>query len=151
MEIREYEEKDCAVLAQLFYDTVHTVNLRDYTVEQADAWADGTADLDEWNQSLLSHRTLVAVKGGTIVGFGDMDWTGYLDRLYVHKDHQGQGVATAICDRLERESDADSFTTHSSITARPFFERRGYRALCAQTVSRNGVEMTNYVMVKKDT
>ena len=28
-------------------------------------------------------------------GFADMDADGYLDRLYVHKDYQGRGVATA--------------------------------------------------------
>lgn len=28
-------------------------------------------------------------------GFADMDADGYLDRLYVHKDYQGRGVAAA--------------------------------------------------------
>lgn len=49
-----------------------------------------------------AHHTLVAVEDGCAVGFGDIDSnTGYLDRLYVHKDHQGMGIATALCDRLE--------------------------------------------------
>lgn len=65
------------------------------------------ADLDRWNGSLLAHHSLVAVEGrDLIVGFGDIDGTGYLDRLYVHKDRQGLGIATALCDRLERAVDA---------------------------------------------
>lgn len=57
---------------------------------------------------------------GEIVGFGDMDETGYLDRLYVHKDYQGQGIASAICDELERFAAGKTFTTHASITAKLF-------------------------------
>ena len=34
-----------------------------------------------------------------------MDADGYLDRLYVHKDYQGRGVATALCDALEQAVD----------------------------------------------
>lgn len=36
-----------------------------------------------------------------ITGFGDMDFTGYLDRLYVHREYQGQGIATLLCGELE--------------------------------------------------
>ena len=40
-------------------------------------------------------------------GFADMDADGYLDRLYVHKDYQGRGVATALCDALEQAAQAN--------------------------------------------
>ena len=150
MKIRRYEPGDLAQITALFYDTVHAVNAADYSPEQLDAWADGAPDEDRWNRSLLAHHSLVAVEdGGLIVGFGDIDGTGYLDRLYVHKDRQGLGIATALCDRLERAVDAPVLTTHASITARPFFEGRGYRVLREQRVERHGVQMTNYVMEKR--
>lgn len=150
MKIRRYEPEDLGQITALFYDTVHTVNAADYSPEQLDAWADGALDLDRWNGSLLAHHSLVAVEGrDLIVGFGDIDETGYLDRLYVHKDRQGLGIATALCDRLERAVDAPVITTHASITARPFFEGRGYRVLREQRVERHGVRMTNYVMEKR--
>lgn len=150
MWIRRYEPGDLWQVTALFYDTVHAVNAADYAPEQLDAWADGAPDLDRWNGSLLAHHSLVAVEGrDLIVGFGDIDGTGYLDRLYVHKDRQGLGIATALCDRLERAVDAPVITTHASITARPFFEGRGYRVLREQRVERHGVRMTNYVMEKR--
>ena len=83
-----------------------------------------------------------------IVGFGDMDDSGYLDRLYVHKDYQRRGVATSICDALEGASGVREFTTHASITAKPFFEKRGYLAEKSQQVIRRGVPLTNFVMRK---
>ena len=96
MTIRSYRPEDLDEILQLFYDTVHAVNARDYAPEQLDAWADGRADREAWNRSLLEHDTRVALIGETIVGFADMDENGYLDRLYVHRDFQGKGIASAF-------------------------------------------------------
>ena len=40
------------------------------------------------------------------------------------------------------------FVTHASITARPFFERRGYVMVEEQRVLRKGVCLSNYIMQK---
>lgn len=149
MTIRTYRPEDCPVLARLFYDTVHTVNAKDYAPAQLDAWADGNVDLGKWNESFLAHHTLVAEVDGVIAGFGDMAADGYLDRLYVHKDYQGRGIAAALCDGLEKTSQSGEFTVHASITARPFFEKRGYAVEKEQQVERHGVLLTNFVMRKK--
>lgn len=148
MLLRPYTHADCPALAELFYQTVHTVNAADYTTEQLDAWASGIVSMEKWDRSLSEHRTVVAEQDGTIVGFGDMAADGYLDRLYVHKDFQRRGIAAAICDELERNADGIHFTTHASITARPFFEGRGYRVVREQRVERRGIFLTNFVMEK---
>lgn len=149
MHIRPYQSSDLEQIAQLFYETVHTVNRKDYTEQQVNAWATGHINLKEWDTSFLKHLTYVATKQDLIIGFGDMDETGYLDRLYVHKDFQGRGVATAICNRLESETGTKCFTVHASITAKPFFEKRGYRTIRSQEVERQGVVLTNFIMVKE--
>ena len=146
MLLRAYRPGDCREMAALFYDTVHAVNARDYTPEQLDAWVSGPVDLDAWDRSFRAHTTLVAVADGRIVGFGDIAGDGYLDRLYVHKDWQRRGVATALCNRLEAAVPGP-LTAHASISARPFLERRGYRVVRPQQVERRGVLLTNYVMV----
>lgn len=148
MVIRKYSSSDCGYLAELFYQTVHAVNAKDYTKEQLDAWATGRVDLEKWDKSFSEHCTVVAVQNDVITGFGDMDKSGYLDRLYVHKDYQNQGIATAICEELEQSVDADKITTHASITAKPFFEHRGYKVVREQQVIRDGVFLTNFVMEK---
>ena len=148
MQLRKYRTSDCEHLAELFYQTVHSINIKDYTKEQLDVWATGTVDLKEWDKSFLKHRTVVAVENNEILGFGDIDSSGYLDRLFVHKDHQGEGIASAICNELEYSVSGKKITTHSSITARAFFEHRGYRVIREQTVIRNGISLTNYIMEK---
>ena len=147
MVIREYQPSDCEELAGLFYDTVHTVNARDYTKEQLNVWATGKVDLEKWNQTLLEHYSVVAVDDKSIIGFGDIDKTGYLDRLFVHKDYQGKGVATAICNKLEQNVHR-KIVTHASITAKPFFEKRGYIVIKEQQVERQGILLKNYLMEK---
>lgn len=85
--------------------------------------------MEKWNQSFQEHACFVLVDDGMILGFGDIDQTDYLDRLFVHSHYQGRGVATAICNELEKAVQADRITTHVSITAKSFFENRGYKVV----------------------
>ena len=150
MFLRKYTSSDCEHLAELFYQTVHTINAKDYTQEQVNVWATGNVNLKEWDKFFSEHYTMIAVENDKIVGFGDIDKTGYLDKLYVHKDYQGQGVATAICDELEHSVKAEKIITHASITAKPFFEKRGYKVIKEQQVVRGGIFLTNYIMEKQN-
>ena len=145
MRLRPYRSADLPAILDLFRGTVHTVCARDYTRSQLDAWAPAELDAAAWDASLLAHRTLVAEEKGMIIGFADLAEDGYLDRLYVHRDWQGRGVASALCDALP-----DARSTHASLTARPFFEKRGWRVVKAQQVERRGVRLTNFVMEKSD-
>lgn len=147
MEIRRYERGDLEKITMIFQNTVHKVNIKDYTPEQVDAWAPDFIDKEKWNKTLSEHHTFVAVENEAIIGFGDIDNSGYLDRLYVHHDYLRQGVATLICNKLESMIDSDqTIVIHASITAKPFFEKRGYKVVKEQLVERNGVFLKNYIM-----
>ena len=148
MQLREYRTSDCGQLAELFYQTVHSVNVKDYTKEQLDVWATGKVNIKEWDKSFLEHYTIVAIDNNKIVGFGDIDKTGYLDRLFVHKDYQRKGIASAICNRLEKSVGEMKITVHASITAKFFFEHRGYHVVQEQKVIRDGAFLTNFIMEK---
>ena len=84
-----------------------------------EAWAAGEADLltrDSWFQRLY---TLVAEAGGRIVGYGNVEDTGYLDHLFVRWDCQGQGIAAALCDALEAHCRELGWTPSLSTPPRP--------------------------------
>lgn len=152
MEIRRYRTEDLDKIVQLFYDTVNTINIRDYTSEQVAAWSSARERLLRSNDFFMSLYTLAAVEGEHIIGYGNIDRNGYLDHLFVHKDRQGIGVATAICDKLERyakECNCKLITVHASVTAKPFFERRGYSVVKENTVEIDGVKLRNYFMEKE--
>ncbi len=150
--IRKYRPSDARSTARLFYETVHAVNARDYTEEQLDARASPNDDTDTWNRRFIGTNTVVAEECGIIIGFGNMDSTGYLDMLYTHKDRQRQQIGTKITYALEQQALHDGVKeayTFSSATARPFFESLGWRTVCDNTVTRSGICLTNYRMVKR--
>lgn len=151
MKIRNYKPNDCTEIAELFYNTVHTINAKDYTENQLNVWATGNVDIAIWNKSFLEHNTLIAEENNVILGFGDMDSNGYLDRLYIHKDYQGKHIASSIVKLLEKQAISQgisTFTTHASITAKPFFEKQGYLVISENTVILNGVILINFIMEK---
>ncbi|OMC75797.1 GNAT family N-acetyltransferase [Paenibacillus odorifer] len=155
MNIRAYRESDLSQIVSLFYETVHSVNKQDYSQEQLDAWApkeEEALKLNTWRASLRQNITYVAEIDNIIVGFSDMTAEGHLDRLYVHKDYQGQGVASALVNKFElkaKEQGLYEMDTEASITAKPFFERLGYQVIAKQSVERKGVLLVNYRMSKK--
>lgn len=144
--IRQYKEKDCVSISNLFYETVHSVNAKDYTQAQLFAWAKNTSQLLCKNDALLKQFTLVAEIGEDIIGFGSIDESNCLDMLYVGKDFLRQGVATALCNQLEQGRRV--VKTYASITAKPFFEKRGYSVVRENQVKRLGLILTNYEMQK---
>lgn len=149
MEIRKYRASDAQKTAALFYRTVYTVNAADYSAPQLDAWASGKTALVQWDHSLAANHAFVACEGRRVVGFGDIRVDGYLDRLYVDRAYLRRGIASALCDQLENAVEAKIITVHASITAKPFFESRGYHVIQEQQVVRGGVRLTNFVMKKQ--
>lgn len=152
MIIRQYKTEDCPEIIQLFYDTVHTVNVKDYNSDQLDAWASKDADIGKWDRSLSANYTIVVESDSIIIGFGDLNNTGYFDHLFVHKGFQGQGIATLILNEIERYARKNNIliiTTEASITAKPFFIKHGYRVIKQQTVERKGQMLINFLMRKQ--
>lgn len=123
--VRPYKSKDCREIVKLLYDdTIHTINLKDYSPAQLNVWAPEEIDMDTWDKSLSNNHTVVVEISGLIAGFGDLNDTGYFDRLFVHKDFQRQGIATIIANELEKYAQQNGITvitTKTSITAKPFF------------------------------
>ena len=149
--IRSYGAQDAPQIARLFYGTVHSVNRQDYSEEQVRAWAPGVPDPEEWHARMAGRRTLVAEEGGEVVGFAELEEDGHLDMIYLRYDAVGRGVGSRLYGAVEREARARGIGrifTEASTTARPFFERRGFRLVREQTVVVRGVAMTNFAMEK---
>jgi GNAT superfamily N-acetyltransferase len=149
--IRDYRHGDAAALARLFYETVHSVNLRDYSAEQVEAWAPEIPDPVIWHRRMIERCTLVAIQDGEPVGFAELESDGHLDMFYCRNDVVGRGVGTQLHDAVEAKAvhlGLARIFTEASITARPFFERRGFRILGEQSVLRRGLSMINFRMEK---
>lgn len=154
--IRKIKENDIENCIYLFQQTVHSVNKKDYTTQQLNAWAPLVEPklIDNYSywESLLKNISYVAESNNQLVGFGDITSEGYLDRLFIHKDFQKLGIATAIVEKLENEAithGVEEITTHASITAKPFFEKMGFAVFKEQQWPIRGVKLANFIMKKK--
>lgn len=151
MEIRPFEPEDAFSIAQLFHDTVRTVNRRDYSLAQVSAWAPDAIDFRNWAEVCNDRQTYVAVIEGEIVGFAELEPNGHIDCFYCHKNYQRRGVGRQLYAAIEANAIHLHLTrlfTESSITARPFFEQMGFAIVREQQVMRRGQIFTNYAMQK---
>ena len=149
--IREATQGDAEAMAALFYHTIRRINSRDYGPAQIDAWAGAAPDPNKWRARLGTRPTLVACLDGVLVGFSEFEPDGHIDTLYVHHAYQGRGIASRLLERIEREAASlgvRRLYTEASITARPFFERRGFAVVEAQQVRYRDAVFTNYKMEK---
>lgn len=150
--IRIAQQSDIPELRDLFQDTVLMINRHDYSQEEVEDWASCGSDLSKWGKMINTHYFIVAVNQlSQIVGFSSITSEGYLHSMFVHKDFQGKGIATQLLREIERHAIASGITritSEVSITARPFFEKHGYKVEVEQKRRANQLCMTNYQMVK---
>lgn len=151
MDVRDYRRGDAEAIVTLFFETIHAVNLGDYSQAQVDAWAPAVPDAEVWHQRMMSRRTLVAERDGEVVGFADLEDDGHIDMFFCRHDMVCQGVGGRLYQAIEdaaRGLGLGRLFTEASITARPFFERQGFTVVTHNAFERNGVEITNLSMEK---
>ncbi len=147
--VRPYRPGDLDAVIAIFLGAIREVAARDYDPPQIDAWA--RADRDEWAAKRLDRPTWLALVGREPAGFADLEANGHLDMMYVHPAHGGAGVATALLRTVEaaaREQGLKRIFTEASLTARPFFAKRGFKTVAKQTVERGGQRFINFKMDK---
>lgn len=151
MHIRKANESDVDEITDLFYNTIQHVNIRDYSQKQVDDWSSWHENTDRWISKIREQYFIVAVSDDVIVGFASLAVDGYLDFMFVHKDFQRQGVATLLLYEIEKkaiEQGSTSVYSEVSITARPFFESKGYSVEKEQLKKSRNEYMINFVMRK---
>jgi putative acetyltransferase len=147
--IRPYRADDLDGVIDIFLRAVREVAARDYDRHQIDAWAQ--VDREAWSVRRMSRPTWVATIGSSLAGFADLESDGHLDMMFVHPAHQGRGVASALLAQVEasaREQGIARLHAEVSITARPFFGRRGFRVIAEQVVRVRGQRFDNFRMEK---
>jgi putative acetyltransferase len=147
--IRPYAETDAAATLAVFLRAVRGTARRDYTAEQVAAWAPDDIDLERWAARRAAASTVVAVEGDRVIGFADLVDDGHVDMTFVDPDFGGRGVATALLQavvEVARTAGVRRLTVLASITARPFFERRGFVLDEQVQVELDGVMLTTNAM-----
>lgn len=142
------DDKQELELMRLAYASVHAIPNDIYTEAQKEAWIPSELKLE----SFAFEQTYVYLLDGEIVGFIDVKENGYVNYLFVHPNHQRQGIATALYQYVEERVlslRVFTFYTHASIVAKSFFEKEGYEVTEEEIVERGGEKLKRFVMTKR--
>ena len=132
--------------------TVHQINSCHYSQAQIDAWAPEDLDPRIWFSKVQEINPYVAVLNGKIVGYADLQKSGYIDHFFCHYMYQSKGVGSYLISFIVTEAlrlGIAELSADVSITAKPFFESKGFVVLKEQVNHLRGQELINYKMVCK--
>jgi putative acetyltransferase len=135
--LRPYLAADTPILAAIFVAAIEDLAADDYSEAQQEAWASAADDEEKF--------------GNSPVGFASLKGADHIDMLYVHPGAAGQGVASMLCEALEKLAGgrgARKLTVDASDNAQGFFQKRGYVPMQRNTVTVNGEWLANTTMQK---
>jgi len=152
VEVRRYlpgEEQD---LQEIYSESTRRLNSRDYTPQQIERWVAKHADLPEWIERLKKTVPFVAVLGGRLVAFAELEADGHIDFFYCHPDYQGQGAGSALLRTITAEAlklGLTSLHAEVSVTAEPFFTKKGFQIIEDRIPIICGAPAKQYIMRKE--
>ena len=149
--LRPFLAADTPLLAAIFVSAIEELTGDDYSEAQQQAWASAADDEEKFGRRLAGELTLIATLENSPVGFASLRGADHIDMLYVHPSAAGQGVASMLCDALEKLAGgrgAKSLTVYASDNAQDFFAKRGYVGKQRNTVTINGEWLANTTMQK---
>jgi putative acetyltransferase len=149
--LRPFLAADLPLLSEIRFAAIEELTVEDYDEAQRRAWASAVDDDEAFARSLEKGLTLVALIGGGPVGFIAVQGGGLIDQLYVHPSVARTGVASALCEAIEKLAAARGtakLVTDASDTAKPLFEKRGFVAERRNTIEIEGEYLGNTRMTK---
>ena len=151
MLIREFRCGDELALWQIYYSAIHGIAFRNYTPQQIQAWAPPECNVASWTARIQEISPFVAESNGEIVGYADVQASGYIDHFFVSPLVARRGVGSLLMRKILETAAVratESLFSDVSLNARPFFEHWEFCVEMAQTVLIRGVTLDNFRMRK---
>lgn len=151
MYIRTIHDDEYDEVIKLITQTVHSVCKNDYTKEELSAWAPANFNINKFRSALSDCLNLGAFEKNTLVGFISVERSGYINRLYTHKDFLRRGIATALLQKAQhwaKENGIYELSLDSSKTAVEFYLKNGFEKSGISVLQRGDIVFRNTVMKK---
>lgn len=145
LKIRRYQDDDFSALCSLFLRAVQETASHDYSPRQIAAWAQ--VDEARWRHKMAHSQVWVAIIDQRPAGFITVVDC-YIDLLFVAPEYSRRGIASALLKTLFVQVPHGTLTVDASITAKPCFERHGFRVVAEQRVAVRGETFINYRLEK---
>ena len=149
MNFRRAEEGDLDSILSLFKANV--LANQDYNEEQKEIWASSIENRTMWLNKIKEQYFYLAFEDEKLLGFSSLGPMDYVDMMYVQKDEFGKGIGKQLLVIIEDEAkkhDLAQLYADVSLSARAFFEKRGYHVVKTNRKIRKGIHLKNFRMKK---
>ena len=130
--VRPATPADADAIWRVHGESIRALCRERYRPDEIEAWV-AVRSPESYRVALRDRRLFVAVCGGRVVGFGQLDpERAEVEACYVAPEAAGQGVGSALLARMERAARRrghDVVRLNATLNAEPFYEARGYRRL----------------------
>jgi putative acetyltransferase len=147
--IRRYKVGDEPFIYKIFQDAIYQIASHDYSQAQLDVWVNSLNSVEDWKKRCGEKQPYIYESEGKIAGFIELDDNGYIDCTYVLPEFYKKGVMSKLMCFVKQEAITMGnlkLFSEVSITAKPFFEKHGFKSTKENIVNKNGVSLTNYSM-----
>lgn len=150
MKIRRYNFEDAEAHAEVHRQSVREIASADYSNEIIDAWASKEPEDSPLDEEKVR---FVAEEDGEIVGFSDYNKeTSELSGLYIKPNYTGRGIGEKLLHKAEedaKQNGLEQLWCRSTITAKDFYQKHGYKLIEETTHEIQDLEMKVYKMEKE--
>ncbi len=129
---RQATLQDLPELKRLFAETILETCKNEYTQGERIVWSNAIYKTEKWKIAVLEEYFIVAEYDEQIVGFSSLKGKDYLNLMYIHKEFTRHGIASLLYKKIKAKSlefGAKQLTSDVSKTARPFFEKMGFKVI----------------------
>ncbi len=151
---RRAEPEDAEEILSIKRAAIEDLEHWQYSPEQIDAWKPKDSYLDTFEEAIDDDRFVVYLgeRDDRIVGYGALNVPDErIDAVYIHPNHHGHGVATALVEQLELSAqfhDIEDIDVVAARNAVPFYESVGYWQLDDEVTTIEDVDVV-FVRMRK--
>ena len=147
--MRHWVPADAEASYAVYYDAVRHGAGAHYTDDQCLAWVPSPVVQEWWLPRLAAETAWVTSDEHGLTGLIGLRADGYLDLFFVSTRARGDGTAVELYEALlaqARDNGLTKLTTHASHFLRPFLEKRGWKVVAREVVTRMQTEMERFEM-----
>ncbi len=151
MKIRKYKSGEEKILRDIFYSSIHENAKGYYSDIQLNAWAPSEVGEQKWANRIKGINPFVIVGNEEILGYADLQDSGYIDHFFVKGGQSNKGIGTELMKWILAEAEKrgiKKLTSDVSLAAQAFFTKMGFEIVRKKKVMINDVELENALMIK---